>query len=78
MTHSDTSTLVGAVTISTGAASTSTTTGSLIVTGGAGVSGAVWVGSTLNVAGSTPASNDTTAIVQQYLLPVSMILLVVF
>jgi hypothetical protein len=46
------------VTVDTTTASTSTSTGSLVVSGGVGVNGAAFFGSTLNVAGSTKLSGN--------------------
>ena len=48
----------GGISIDTNTVSSSTTTGALIVTGGAGVSGDLYIGATANIAGVTNFSND--------------------
>ena len=50
--------IMGALTLPNTTASTSTTTGSLIVGGGAGIAGNVYIGGTLSIAGGTPASGE--------------------
>ena len=62
------STLTGAVisaggmSVTSSTVSTTTGTGALVVTGGVGIGGAAFLGSTLNVAGPTPTSTDTACV----------------
>jgi hypothetical protein len=49
----------GATTLTAGTASTSTTTGTLVVTGGTGISGALWIGGLANIAGATTVDLGT-------------------
>jgi hypothetical protein len=48
----------GTLQVLTATASTSPTTGAVQITGGVGIQGAVWMGSTLNVAGAATFQND--------------------
>jgi hypothetical protein len=50
--------IMGALTLPSTIASTSTTTGALKVSGGAGIAGNVHIGGTLSIAGGTPAAGD--------------------
>ena len=54
------------VTANSGAASTSTTTGALIITGGAGISGNLYVGGNLVVTGTTTFNNIETVTTTEY------------
>jgi fibronectin-binding autotransporter adhesin len=55
------STIAGILSLTAGTTSTSTTTGSLVVTGGVGISGATYIGGTLNAAGITSLTSNTTS-----------------
>lgn len=55
-------TVTGAVTISDGTASTTTTTGALIVTGGVGVGGNAYVGGNLVLTGNLTVNGTTTTV----------------
>jgi hypothetical protein len=50
--------IMGALTLPNTTASTSSTTGALKVSGGAGIAGNVYIGGTLSIAGGTPAAGD--------------------
>jgi hypothetical protein len=50
--------IMGALTLPSTIASTSTTTGALKVSGGAGIAGNVHIGGTLSIAGGTPAAGE--------------------
>ncbi len=54
-------TIGGALTLTAGTASSSTSTGSLVITGGAGISGAVYIGGLTNIAGITTLTNATAS-----------------
>lgn len=53
--------IAGVLSLTAGTVSTSTTTGSLVVTGGVGVSGAGFIGGTLNVSGITLITGGTAS-----------------
>ena len=53
-------TIGGIVSVSSSTASTSTSTGALVVTGGVGIGGSLFVGNTLSVASSTASTSTTT------------------
>lgn len=54
-------TIAGVLSLTAGTASTSTTTGSLVVVGGVGIGGAGYIGGTLNIAGIVSMTNNTTS-----------------